>query len=139
MPQLIRVITHFDEEPVPLNTKQILERVKTAFPEVEIKTEDPFVARAKYYEEKFEQLGMKDNIVVQAAWKDVNNFSPAYAFIIAQPNNESIHGKVDRCSITFRCENQFSEVMKVRIINFLESFGVGKLEEFTSEDEEPIN
>ena len=133
MIHLIRVLTFFDENAVPFETDLVFTKLREAFPEAQLENEDPYVARAKYYEEQFEKLGQKDNIVIQSAWRDVDRFSPAYSFILPQTGTQPLYVKVDRYCASFSCQNKILEDLRKRIFDFLESLHSGKVEEILEE------
>jgi hypothetical protein len=116
-----------------LDPKEAARYLQGFFPEAAFKTGDQLALRAQDAESQFADE-LRDNpegparIVVETLWRNTKEFGPAYAFELPLGPATNLRGTVRRYDITFLFEEPLSAELQDRILAFLKSFGVGRLE-----------
>lgn len=105
----------------------VIQRVKEAFPDTTVLPGDQLALGV----ERAEALGAADH-VIETLRRNRKAQGPAYAFETPIPGGGLIRGRARRYDVTFLYDAPLPEELRTRLIEFLRSLGVGKLEASTA-------
>ncbi len=109
-----------------LDPDTVVQRVKEEFPETAVIAGDQLAQSA----DRAEALGAADH-VVDTLRRNAQLYGPAYAFEIPLQGGDLLKGRARRYDVTFLFDEPLPEELRQRILAFLKSFGVGKIEAST--------
>jgi hypothetical protein len=104
----------------------VIRKVQEAFPETVVSPGDQLVLAAERAE-----AGGAARSVVETLRRTAQAHGPAYAFTIPIPGG-SLQGRARRYDVAFLFDEPLPEEWRSRLIEFLTSLGVGKLEASTT-------
>jgi hypothetical protein len=115
----------------------VIQKVKTCFPEATVLPGDQLALRAQHAERIAAQLGSEGSrIVTDTLWRNAKLYGPAYAFRIPLAQGKHVEGLARRVNVQFLFEEPLSEGMRERLLEFLKSFGVGRLKASTDDEKQ---
>jgi hypothetical protein len=109
-----------------LDPGTVVQRVEEEFPETTVLPGDQLARSA----ERAQALGAADQ-VVDTLRRNSTLYGPAYAFEIPIREGEVLRGRARRHDVTFLFDKPLPEELRQRLLAFLRSFGVGKIEAST--------
>jgi hypothetical protein len=112
---------------------RVIQKVKERFPETKVVPGDQLALSA----ERAAAGGAADQVVATLR-RTAQSYGPAYAFEIPIPGGRSIHGRARRYDISLLFDDPLPEELRSRFIEWLKSFGVGKLEASTETSQTEI-
>lgn len=115
---------------VAFDPAAVIEKVKGSFPEAILLPGDQLAKRAEHAESVAGRLGLDTApIIVETLRRNARAYGPAYAFQIPQPGGKPpIQGLARSVNVQFLFEEPLPEETRNRLIAFLRSLGVGRLE-----------
>jgi hypothetical protein len=116
-----------------LDPDQILQKVKEIFPETRVVPGDQLTLSAERA-----AAGGAAGQVVATLRRNAQSYGPAYAFEIPLPEGRSMQGRARRYDVTLLFDEPLPEELRNRFIEWLKSFGVGKVEASTDTAETAI-
>lgn len=121
-----------------LDPGAVIPRLRAAFPEAEVLPGDQLAAEARRAE-AFLAKELQANPNSPARWileslrRKAQTYGPAYAFRISTEGGKVIKGNARRFNVTFLFDEPLPEDLRQRLIDFLTSFGVGKVKASTND------
>jgi hypothetical protein len=112
---------------------KVIERVKAAFPAVTVLPGDQLAEEVKRAE-AFLAEELKQNPtgparrVIESLRRKAQTYGPAYAFHLPAPGGGQIKGLARSVGVEFHFDDSLPQETRQRLIEFLKSLGVGKLE-----------
>jgi hypothetical protein len=121
-----------------LDPELVIRALRAYFPEAEVLPGDQLAAEADRAEaflaDRFRaNPEAPARRVVASLRRKAETYGPAYAFRIARPGGSPIRGTARRYDLIFLFDEPLSPEFRQRVLTFLKSFGVGRLEDATSE------
>jgi hypothetical protein len=117
---------------------KVIERVKAAFPEVTVLPGDQLAAEARRAEEFFGRE-LEDapegpaRRVVESLRRKACAYGPAYAFHIPLAGGGQLKGVARGVNVQIAFDDPIPDEVRRRLLEFLRSLGVGRLEKSTAQ------
>jgi hypothetical protein len=117
-----------------LNPDQVSEHLKSAFPELEMLPGDQLATSVARIEKATAAERARDpasplHRVLESERRKAQTFGPAYAFQSRGGPPPNLSARVRRYDITFLYDAPLEAALRQRVLAFLLSFGVGRIEE----------
>jgi hypothetical protein len=123
---------------VAFDPEKVIGKAKASFPEATFLPEDQLAAEARRAEVFFAAELQADphgpaSKVVRSLQRKARSYGPAYAFFIPQKEGKPIRGLARSVNAQFLFEEPLPEETRDRLLEFLRSLGVGRLEASTND------
>jgi hypothetical protein len=122
-----------DETHAELDTAEAVRQLQNQFDDASISPHDPLNQSAERAETFFAEAlrlrpGGPERTVVETLRRNASQYGPALAFTIPVRPNKSVLGSVRRTDITFNFSEPLPLGLESRLVDYLKSFGVGRIE-----------
>lgn len=108
---------------------EVIARLLEAFEGIIIGSQDALLEDARSAESRLTAHGMGDNPLIGSLYRKARGLGPATPFVIETEEGERVRGVARRFDISFRYSSDLSAGVRSEVRRFLESFGVGEVEE----------
>lgn len=112
----------------------VIRKVGAHFPEATVAPGDQLALRAQHAESVAPQLSPEGaSTVVETLRRNARSYGPACAFTIPLPEGDFVRGLARSVNVQFLFNDPLPEEMRERLVTFLKSLGVGRLEASTND------
>ena len=118
---------------VAFDPDKVLHKARAFFPEADMLPGDQLANEVQFAERFFAQELASDptssaRYVIGSLRRKAQSYGPAYAFVIPRQDGSPIRGLARSVNVQFLVDEPLSEGMRDRLLGFLRSLGVGRLE-----------
>ena len=116
-----------------LDPHQAIRKLQDWFPEAAVLPGDQLArsvehAEAFFAEELSKVGGGPETRVVESLRRKASRYGPSFAFRIPVDPGKAIQGSARRADITFNYDDPLPDRVRERLVEFLKTFGVGRIE-----------
>lgn len=116
-----------------LDPRQAVSKLQDWFPEAAVLPGDQLArsvehAEAFFTEELSKSVSGPETRVVESLRRKASRYGPSFAFRIPVDSSKSIQGSARRVDITFNYDDPLPDPVRERLVEFLKTFGVGRIE-----------